>query len=267
MNCNDRYDDLILYLDGELDPAAASEMKLHLEECEVCRQKLGALESVQSCLRDSLSELEQSPGITGSVLAGIPHQSGSKVWRWVTAAGLATATACLLVWLNLPLQHEAAKQGNHTDRVAIRTESRNPSPTPGPAALEQSLAGTSSIPDTPEVAQRLNKTRHLVVKRLCKSVNSAPEHLAKNQDKEPAAPVVATNNGNTIRVCIQPSTVTVHGQDISRSISMTVEACGTKVTQIREVVTVPPPPNQDAESIQRPELEIVSTSIYGRMSS
>ena len=42
MSCDERRADLILYLDGELEPARRAELEAHLATCEVCTSALAA---------------------------------------------------------------------------------------------------------------------------------------------------------------------------------------------------------------------------------
>ncbi len=50
---------LVRYIDGELKPARAAEVKAHLDGCSSCRREVDALERETQLLRDSLTEADE----------------------------------------------------------------------------------------------------------------------------------------------------------------------------------------------------------------
>lgn len=77
----------LLYIEGQLEPAAAREVVLHLEQCSACRQLLDTLKRESLLLRAALTE--QDEPLPARLLAPRPSEGTS--WGWLIALGLAAA--------------------------------------------------------------------------------------------------------------------------------------------------------------------------------
>ena len=51
MNCNVTYEELAALSAGDLEDERQSEIRRHLQECNACRQRLGALDKADAALR------------------------------------------------------------------------------------------------------------------------------------------------------------------------------------------------------------------------
>lgn len=264
MNCSERYDSLMQYAWGELNTDTASEMEFHLAGCERCRKKLEALKSMNACLRGSLSQSEDSPDMTSAVLSALPSKPKQRMVRWLVASGLTAAAVLLLIRLNLPAQHEPTRQVKLPEKQVIRSETKNIPPAPKLGVREQDIARK---PKTTWAAVRPLTTKRPSAIRLPKPTAAAVNPVTHDQEKQPLIPDTAANKDAVVTVRIDPPQVVTDQDGTRSSATIKMEICGVEVTHTSEVVTLPPPPNPDAESIQRPELKTVSAGLFGRLSS
>jgi anti-sigma factor RsiW len=90
------------YLSGALKPADREQIEAHLNQCEVCREKVAAMEDV-SLLFEGLrggDTVEPAPGFYARVMERVgeyrPAPSLADVFAWNLAVGRRLAFACLL---------------------------------------------------------------------------------------------------------------------------------------------------------------------------
>lgn len=85
-------DDLIRrYLDGELSPMPAADLRAHLAGCDHCRRRLATLERLDAQLRD-LERLAPPRDFAARVrgqVAALPPLGRAARWQWPLAAALA----------------------------------------------------------------------------------------------------------------------------------------------------------------------------------
>lgn len=82
----------LLYLEGQLDAARASEVAAHISSCAACSELLHALEAEGVWLREALTATDES--IPASVIAA--PERGSSHWGWIAALGLGLGGAYTL---------------------------------------------------------------------------------------------------------------------------------------------------------------------------
>jgi len=95
-------DRLSLYLDGELDAAARSEVESHLRGCAACARHLEQLAAVDAAAREL--PVPAPPGYFDSLPARVrarlprPPRRSPPVWVWAAAAGIAIAALAPLLF-------------------------------------------------------------------------------------------------------------------------------------------------------------------------
>ena len=92
MNCQEIQDSLPLHLYGDLPPAEASDVELHLAGCEACRRELAALTQV----REGLSATPL-PAVPFASELHIPAARPVSSRRWQIAAALAGVAAAIVL--------------------------------------------------------------------------------------------------------------------------------------------------------------------------
>jgi hypothetical protein len=128
-------DRLSLYLDGELAPAARTEVEAHVRGCSACARHLEELAAVDAAAREL--PVPEPPGyfdaLPGRVRARLParRRPAPPVWVWAVAAGLALAA---LTPLMLRQTASPVPETAHTDETAGVVE---PPPTTAVAAPEE----------------------------------------------------------------------------------------------------------------------------------
>ena len=102
MNCNDRFEDILLFESGDLDDQAKSRLDAHLRECPVCAARLAKLRAIEAHIVQSLAQPEAVPDITRLVMSRILEKQARPARRLVLAyvAGLFAATCLLLFGLD-----------------------------------------------------------------------------------------------------------------------------------------------------------------------
>lgn len=92
-------DQLQAYLDGVTDPAAAESIKVHLDACPACRDKLARLEEMAARLQ-SLPEVPLSRDLSGLVVSQLKRDqtlSPAITWTLVIEALAAGAVIAILI--------------------------------------------------------------------------------------------------------------------------------------------------------------------------
>jgi len=99
LNCNDRFEDILLFESGDLDDQAQSRLEAHLRECPVCAARLAKVRAIEARIVQSLAQPEAVPDITRLVMSRILEKQARPARRLAFAyiAGL-LAAACLLLF-------------------------------------------------------------------------------------------------------------------------------------------------------------------------
>jgi len=89
MNPPDHFDEVtgLLYIEGQLEAAAAREVVSHVEQCTSCRLLLDTLKRESLLLREALVEEEEPL----PARLAVPHTADGLTWGWLIAFGLAAA--------------------------------------------------------------------------------------------------------------------------------------------------------------------------------
>jgi anti-sigma factor RsiW len=85
MNCREREDFILSYIDGLLAPEAARELEVHFAACPSCSAFLADQRRIDSALREHLAP-PAAPNLAGRVLSGLGRQPSAPGWtRWLDA--------------------------------------------------------------------------------------------------------------------------------------------------------------------------------------
>jgi hypothetical protein len=129
-------DRLSLYLDGELAPAARTEVEGHLRGCSACALHLEELAAVDAAAREL--PVPAPPGYFDALPARVrarlpaPRRRTVPVWVWAAAAGLALAALTPLMFRETASPVPEAMRTEETERVAAPA-STIATPTPAEA--------------------------------------------------------------------------------------------------------------------------------------
>jgi hypothetical protein len=102
MNCQEIQDSLPLHLYGDLSPAEARDVELHLAGCDTCRRELAALAQVRQGL--SATPLPAVP-FASELRIPAAHTVSSRRWQIAALAGLAAAIGLLILRCEIQLDH------------------------------------------------------------------------------------------------------------------------------------------------------------------
>jgi hypothetical protein len=105
MNCERCAEDLTAYLDGELPPQRAAEIRAHLNECGNCASEMQGLADSAAFLESNTKEIPLRPEIWNNVKAQLSTMEAAQpadftsfwLWRWPRVAATVFATASVLV--------------------------------------------------------------------------------------------------------------------------------------------------------------------------
>ena len=99
MKCNERFDQLEAYADGELSRAERAELEGHLQACSTCRERLEKLQVIRRCVRDSLAEPIPAPDLADSIMANLPSSRTPLVRRWALGWAVGLVMGLLVGWI------------------------------------------------------------------------------------------------------------------------------------------------------------------------
>ncbi|MCD4829456.1 MAG: zf-HC2 domain-containing protein [Candidatus Cloacimonetes bacterium] len=119
MQCERIEQRLGAFLDGELSPAEAQEVRAHLMACTSCQQALRELKSLDAFMSDY--EDEPLPPTLERKLAAIGHKPMRRL-RWVRDLSLAASVAAAF-YLGIFVSGEVADGNNADDVFAFGQES------------------------------------------------------------------------------------------------------------------------------------------------
>jgi hypothetical protein len=90
MKCEDRFEMLFRYSEGDLGPREALELETHLNDCDACRSRLAKLRGMESCVRRSLAQRPPSPDLSRSVMRAVTREDKPQrrgwMWMWKHAS-------------------------------------------------------------------------------------------------------------------------------------------------------------------------------------
>ena len=101
MNCIDWEERIALYAGGDLAPAEAEAVKLHVAECGGCQLLLSGLRQSLETVREAHGELPDAAhfaAVRARVLAEL-ERGPNRRWRWMWAPAMAAAAMALLMAL------------------------------------------------------------------------------------------------------------------------------------------------------------------------
>lgn len=116
MSCMDETH-ILLYVDGELEPAAVNKLETHLESCVSCRDRVNRVRRENQGLRAALEGPAEVPDIAVTLMQQLGESSGAgyvgykapekkTTWKnrrlWATAASLLVAALLLVTVLFQP---------------------------------------------------------------------------------------------------------------------------------------------------------------------
>lgn len=117
MKCKRCHNDLIFYLEGQLDPPRAAQVEKHLEECPSCRDFAALLRETLSVVAAERNP-ETSPFFYTRVKARLSHSSGvadRPLWaRWLQPAFF---TLLLLLGIFSGIKIGQLPQASHHSRL------------------------------------------------------------------------------------------------------------------------------------------------------
>lgn len=115
MDCRQCNEDMTAYMDGELQGAAAEEMRGHLAKCPPCHEEYRDLRDSTALVVAHAGELEPAPEMWNNLrarIAEMPPPSGSfglfrflVVNRWAAAVTMIAATVVLAIGMWTYTQH------------------------------------------------------------------------------------------------------------------------------------------------------------------
>ncbi len=82
MNCKEVQNNLIFYVDNELDDVKKKIIGEHLQSCEVCREKYEFLKNTMSFIEEQ-SQQKANPFVTTRILAEIKQEKRQSYWAKV----------------------------------------------------------------------------------------------------------------------------------------------------------------------------------------
>jgi len=104
MNCQRCVDELTAYLDGELTPPTADEIRTHLSECGNCTREMQDLADSALFIESRIKEIPLRPEIWNNVKAQLSTMEAAQpagsslfwLWQWPKTAATVFAAACVL---------------------------------------------------------------------------------------------------------------------------------------------------------------------------
>jgi anti-sigma factor RsiW len=140
MDCRQYQEDFTAYMDGELAPARAGEIRLHVQRCSECAEELESLEYAAGFVQRSVAELEPDVRLWRTVktrisLAREPEARPGLLQlllgrRWATAAGALAAVLAITVgvWNYRQQQADEAELRQYMENYVHSREMQDRSP-------------------------------------------------------------------------------------------------------------------------------------------
>ncbi len=120
MDCRQCQEELTAYLDDELPPSTAANVRFHVEQCKPCAAELRGLEESAAFLESNLRAVELRKEVWGHVRARIAVEApqARPAWirlflgnRWLAATATLAAAAVLALGIWSYRQHELEQLG------------------------------------------------------------------------------------------------------------------------------------------------------------
>lgn len=209
------------------------------------------LEIQQSRIAEALRQPVESPDIADSVMTRLRRYRGRLFGRRVWAYA---AAACLVVAITLVILCRAPHPGRiaeHTPPVQRVTQQ----PPSGTQQDQHVPATTKPTPTQPETAKRLAPV---------KSLHSPKVPTRRTGGKSPNTAAVKPSGSGTGQSPERPESAPPDRQEVAQDtgpsddagITVAAELTKLALDQIKPIVYVLPP-NKDAETIERPPLELI----------
>ena len=234
------------------------DLEKHLAACPQCRKRLNALELLQSKIRDGLRLPIESPDMTDAVMSLLPVSSKQVVWRrtWVWAAA-----ACLLTAIAVGVYFRTPKPVG-TEKMVIRRPavvSPNPAPPVHIASKKLDTVGPESPSGglkTPRIRVSDNPRTAPGPRRIVRSESPA---IKASKEKLPSAIVpLETARLSSMQAWAEEDSSYSDGRERRSRLVVSISIGNIKIREMKENIVLPIGQNPDAESIERPPLQVAA---------
>jgi len=175
MNCRQADERLSAYLDGELTPPEAEEVRRHLASCAACRAAFEQLQRTVQAVKD-LPVLPAPEGFRARVMADVQSDAGAAVekkaprWRMLWPAAAAVLIAVVLALIS--------------DRPSPRRSVKTAEP---PAGVGAEKRETESVATTATTGEKMRSIDGPAAPRVSPPAQTAPDALSIHEERAPLA--------------------------------------------------------------------------------
>ena len=165
MKCRYSENDIALFVEGDLEPAKAAELEVHLVTCQACRELETDVRESQTVLKSFRQEMVSSAALSfvrNRVLEEVSKTRVRPLWgRWVY--GLAGAMFVAVVSVGVILHSGKTTKNPLLGQGGVAAPSNNiPVPLPGADGVVRSSIPVAEIERTTPSAPSKVATRHLL---------------------------------------------------------------------------------------------------------